>query len=256
MRSTSRKIWNRIRIILSSEEFSNNKLDKDVQSIFFPLNLMQLVVLGQKCRIKNNRINPNHCFNKVILFCGMVTYLMTYMNRFLEIMLDENFRTYVKNPFLFLSTYFDHFFYMSGFILNFIISVTKTKDVVNLILTYQKVNRILKDESSFKGTVTRSWIYVGAIFAFYLYTLFFSLLASFNVLFNTVVVITLDANLIYTMVVIKLLTEKVKLWNARIITDSENDCNNKMFDVYVDLLKCYDLLKNVFQQSVSQATPF
>ncbi|PZC77067.1 hypothetical protein B5X24_HaOG200717 [Helicoverpa armigera] len=255
MRSHTRQTFRQHGIFFPFESILNNQLDKDVQSILFPLNLLQFIVLNPKCHIKNSFINPNNSFNKVILFFGMIIYVSAYIYRVLEITLDVNLRAYGTLSFLYIASYFDFAFYSTGFILNSIINFCKTKDMVNLILMYQDVNRFLKDKSNFRWSVIRSWIYVALIIGFYVFTMLFMSVAPFHIVFNLIILISLDSNIIYTIILLKLLTEKVVVWNSAILKVHKNGCSTsyctKMFDVYVDIFSCYNLIKDMFQQPVS-----
>lgn len=240
---------------LVHETFLTNKIDQDVQSLIFPLNLMQILVLNPKYRIKNNFISPNNCFNKSILLCATLTFLSAYVYRVLEISLDSNLRRYGTVSFLYFASYFDFIFYCTGFIMNFTINLSKTKKMVILILTFQEVHKLINNDYSFKWSVRKTWIYVTLIFVFYITIFLFMCFAPWHIVFNLVALISLDSNLIYFIVMIKVLTEKAKLWNVKIMNLPKNYCNDMhskgLFDVYVGILKCYKILKNVFQQPVS-----
>lgn len=230
------------------------KIDKDVQSMLFPLNLMQILVLNPKYRMKNYIISPNNCFNKFMIYFGMVAYVSGYVYRVQEISLDPNFRRYVTITFLYSASYFDFIFYTTGFILNCIYHITGSKKMVMFVLTYQEVHRFIKNENCFKWSVIRSWIHVALIWSFYIGTFLFMCLAPWHIVFNLLVVACLDSNLIYVIVLIALLRDKVKLWNLEVknLSNNVNDGHNKkMFEVYVDMLKCYEIVKNVFEQPVS-----
>lgn len=232
------------------------KVDKDVHTLFFPLNLMQIIVLNPKYRIKNHFISPNNCFNKIIIFCAMMAYLSAYVYRVLEISFDPNFRRYVTITFLYSASYFDFIFYSMGFVLNCVLNISKTKKMVTFVLTFQEVHKVIKNEDFYKWSVMRCWIHVVLIWSYYIFTFIFMCLAPWHIVFNLLVILSLDVNLIYAIVLIELLRDKVQLWNLEVKnlpTDDSNDEHSiKMFEVYVNLLKCYKIVKNVFELQVSR----
>lgn len=238
-----------------------NIIDVEVQAMLYPLNLMQIMVLNPKYCMKNNFIKPNNCFNKSILCCGLVIYLTGYIYRVTEIVVDDNMKRYGSITFLYFASYFDFVFYSAGFIMNFILHSIHAKKIVTFVLAFQEVHRILNNKTSFKWTIIRNWISVVTLFGFYFFILLFLTLhyfqRSWHVVLNLIFLISLDTNVVYVICLFKLLTDKVELWNERVLVfprneQSENkdlECN-RMSEAYMHILKCYEICKIIFQQPV------
>ncbi|KAF9799850.1 hypothetical protein SFRURICE_017084 [Spodoptera frugiperda] len=235
-----------------------NRIDKDVQSLLFPLHLMQTIVLNKQYYIKNNIIRPNNCFIKFVSLCSISFYIGICLYRTLEISLDPNLRRFVKIKFLYFASICDFFFYSSGFILNFIRTCVKTNKMVLFVLTFQDVHRFLHREVSFKFTLVSIWMPVVLIFLFYCFTLTFMSVTPFHIVFILVNLISLDANHVYFIVVTKLLTCKLELWNERLLFVLENGDDevhsNEMFSAYKNILSCYEILRDVYQQPILYQT--
>lgn len=237
----------------------NNQIDKEVQRIFLPLNLMQIVLLNPKYHLKNNHINPNNWLNKFILIGGATTFLTTYIYRIVEIILDENFRRYSKIVFLNFASIFDFSFKCVGFIMTFIVNYYQSKNCVLFVLNFQEVHRFLNSEDNLKSFIMRTWMSVASIFAYYIvilsYEYFCFLKPPLNVLFYVAFMATLDSNSIYAIRLSGLLTDKIKLWNIQLLCIQNNGGSKleiaRMFDSYVRILKCYKIVTNVYQLPVS-----
>lgn len=234
-------------------------VDKDVQSVLYPLNLMQIFVFNPKYCMKNNFIKPNNRFYKFLLIFGLMMVLSCYINRVIGIAIDDNIWRYIKIKFLSFASLFDFAYYGAGFIMNVILNFLHSKKIIAFVLTFQEVHRFLSSEASFKWSVRRNWINVSLIFGFYFVTLIFMAVLynqpPWYVVLNLMFLIGLDTNIVYTISSIKLLADKVGLWNVRVLQtlreEGENlDCDI-MFEAYVQILKCYDICKDLFQQPVS-----
>lgn len=199
----------------------NKKIDKEVKRLLFPLNFMQILVFNPKYYVKNNFINPNNCFNKIILLCGAGIFVTSYIYRIMEIWLDENFRRYSSINYLMFASYFDFGIRCLGFIKNCFFNFTQTKNNILFVLHFQEVHRFLSDGPSLKRFIIRSWMSIVAIFGFYiimaLYLYFMFINPPWNVIFDFFVVVSLDTNIIYAMRLMSLLTDKVVLWNIQLL---------------------------------------
>ncbi|PZC83178.1 hypothetical protein B5X24_HaOG200823 [Helicoverpa armigera] len=90
-----------------------NNVDKDVQAMLFPLNLMQNVLLCPKYRIKNNIISPNSVISNVISLIATIGYIILFR---LRNYLVQNY--YIDGSGgLTANLYFDICFYIIGFVI-------------------------------------------------------------------------------------------------------------------------------------------
>ena len=239
-----------------------NMVDNEVKSMLYPLNLMQILVLNPKYCMKNNFIQPNNRINKFILICGLVILLLSYINRLIEIVMDENIRRYLTIKFLSFASLFDFAYYGAGFIINVILNFMYSKKIIAFVVIFQEVHRFINNEASFKWSVIRNWVNVVVIFTFYFVTWLF-MTVIFNqspwyVVMNLIVLISLDTNIVYAISSVEILADKVKLWNDRVsqsVGDGQNgnreiNCD-LMLETYVHILKCYNISKKIFQRPVS-----
>lgn len=79
---------------------------------------------------------------------------------------------------------------------------------------------------------------------------------SFFIVFVSFIIISFDFNILYSIRIINLLENKIVLWNARALYIRSSDAFDKgyskeMLQIYVNILKCYDLYKQGFQHFVS-----
>lgn len=109
-----------------------------------------------------------------------------------------------------------------------------------LILTIQKVHRLVIIEVYFKKLIKTNWISIILLFSFYIsfviynYTIYPDL--PFYILINTVVLIVFDADMIYAIRFMRLLKDKVVQWNCQALAsfnDHQTETYHKrLFEVY------------------------
>ncbi|PZC77082.1 hypothetical protein B5X24_HaOG200732 [Helicoverpa armigera] len=236
-----------------------NILDKDVQCMLWPLNLMQYMMLCPKYQIKNNLITPNSLISNIISIIATVGFISSSFYRTYEII----YYSVLKSSF-FMSfvLYYDCIYYVVGFIMNCAMGILQTKNMVKFVLIFQKIHRFLNDGSLFTRYVIMNWIYFIAALGF-----FFIILMLFVMLFENWIfiiygyeLIFFDLNVVYLIRIIKLLEDKVLLYNKYLLNcqnlTHDESYRQKMVQVYVDLLECYSILKKSFQQFVSNAFIF
>ena len=246
-------------IQINDKTVTKNLIDVEVQRIFRPLTVMQTVTLNPKYHIKNNFINPNNSYNKLILISGLITFLTTYTHRIVEIILDETFRRYLTIKFEMFASIFDFVWRLFGFTMNFFFNWIHSKNSVLFILHFQDVHRFLKNDVSTKRFIIRSWMIVSAIFGFHILELTYVYIVfnrpPWNVMFYLLCLVTLDTNLIYTITSMNLLTDKVELWNVKLLLVWKNGCSKEesqgMFQAFDQIFKCYDIVRKMYQQPVS-----
>ncbi|PZC77080.1 hypothetical protein B5X24_HaOG200730 [Helicoverpa armigera] len=237
------------------EILSNNFIDKKLERLFFPLNLMQNLVLNPKYIIKQNRIKPNDVFNKFKIFLSMVIFLAVFAYRLCEVIFDENLRRYGSVKFLYFEIYSECFVYCTRSVVNCIVNLVQSKNFVAFVLTYQEIHRILTYEHMIKFYIIRNWVYFSIVFGYYIIVLVLIPLIferwAFHFDINVFTYIILDANLIYTIALLKHLNDKVKQWNIEVVRSPHRICSERMFQVYVQIFECYEIYKNVVQENVS-----
>lgn len=234
----------------------NNAVDKDVQSMVLPLNLMQYFIFCPKYRIKNNMITPNsllsNCFSIIItLFYIFLTILCAYLYCSSKKQI---------NSFSDISSIYHCIFYCIGFVVHFVTGIIQTKKHVHFVLTFQKIHRMLKNETNFNYFIIWTWMLGIIALGFYVvhFTyIMFKINSSFFHIYNGYLLVIFDFNIIYAARVIQMLTKKIELWNFHVLNPrelqdkhGENYIKN-MFDTYVHILECYDIFKICFRECVS-----
>ena len=236
----------------------DNFVDKDVQSMLLPLNLMQNILFCPKYRIKDNFIYPNGFVTKLVSLCVMILSTISYCYQVYKQHIDNNIRNYVIISYI--SAYIELFMYFVGFIINYVINVLQTQRNISFILKVQQVHRFMNETCLFKRFIIWNWISVIAIFGSYAICLIY-----FIVGINTpaidafnfwVSLFCFDLNYITAIRFIKLLGNKVHVWKIQTKhlrhmdhSESESYCR-KMFQAYVNILECYEIYKKSFQYTV------
>lgn len=232
-----------------------NTVNKDLQSMLLPLNLIPNIMLFPKYTIRKDLILSNSMLFKVAGFCATLIYTAGYTYRAYEAYIDESL--IADYTVLYINTFFDAFFYFYGFFMNFVVSVIQTASNIEFVLSYQEVHDVFVNQTYFKNVIFRNWMSVIMIIIYYIITTFFS--ATTNSLiylcFNDFVMIIIDTNIIYVTALLTLLSDKTILMNLEIknlknFNVGGENCK-KLFKAYCDIIKCYNILVTSFQQYVS-----
>lgn len=233
----------------------NKTIDKDVQSIFLPLNLLQLLTLYPKYRIKNDMIKANSIISNIYSILGTVVILFALG---LRVHLISSY-SFNGATFLHFFTYYDSIFYSIGFIMNCIICIFQTRNIIDFVLTFQNVHRFLKNDISTRRFIITNWVIIITFLSSFIFFVVFThkrMSSPYLTMFLSLTIITFDLHILYATRVIMLLKHKLDLWNLRISHIQEvndiHDHNYKlMWKAFVDILKCYNIYKKCFQLYVS-----
>ncbi|PZC79309.1 hypothetical protein B5X24_HaOG201007 [Helicoverpa armigera] len=228
----------------------NNFIDKDLQSMLLPLSLMQNFTFCPKFRIKNNRITPISYFHKFVAFVGTVMFIYFYVLR----VYIQSFEKIFKNDFFELYTCCYCSF---GIAINFIDSIIQTKLYVNFVLLIQKVHRLLNDEHHFRFYVISNWLRIIAVYGFFIIILIevsVWIQMPYYYIASCYPMVAFDLNLVYAISLITLLKDKIILWDIHVSNlqamQEENE-PKKMYQTYVNILKCYEIYATCFERNVS-----
>lgn len=237
----------------------NKIVEKDVQSILSPLNVFQYFTLCPKYRIANNYIKPNSFFSNSLSLLGTLFFIVLVGSRLY--ILDACSEFHQLTLFLRFSICYDWIFYSIGFVINFVIGITQSKNAINFVLTFQNVHRFLNNDINTKCFIVWNWIIViGFLFS---YVFFFTcsniyLKLPYYYIYYSYTVISFDINVIYAIRILRLLKYKVLLWETKalgslkIVTgSSEDNISKEMFKAYGNILECYNIYKKCFQHYVS-----
>ena len=262
MSSVRRKKWNIIgkyfQKNVEEEGFLDNTVDKNMQAMLLPLTLTQTVVLSPKFRIKNNVLTPNNGFYKLLLFCGTVLPVSLYCYRMSDLSHDKvvEWRIISMQK---IAVYWDAIFDCTGFIFNFFIHLVLSKKNVSLVLTIQKIHRVLNGDDNFQKFTRNNWIsmivVISVFILFFIYNRVLHANLPLYVFITASSPIVFDIDLILAIRYIKLLEVHVVLWNHQILNqcfDHQNEtCRKRLFEVYFQILESYNIYKQIFQVMVS-----
>ena len=238
-------------MVFSNVNVTKNVVDKYVQAMILPLNLMQTIALCPKYIIKDNVISPNNFIIRFYCFCGTLFFLSAYLYRVCFL-----YDVYIsKSIFILLFGIFDFIFYFNGFATNFIINIFQSNNHVHFVLNFQDIYKCFCSEISLRSFIFGNWISVATILFFYAVVI---TMLSYDpsvpscIIVSTVCLLIFDAHMIYAIRLIKLLRINVGLWIH--LLHSEVSTNavycKRMKKVYVKIIECYNIIKSSFQSIV------
>lgn len=200
---------------------SNKIVDKDVQSIFLPLNLMQNIMFCPKYRIKNDQITPNSYVFNFVSMLGTLIFIFLFFSQTYILFVNKDLLGFTT--FMLITTFYDGFYYTFGLTINFIVGILYSKKSVKFILTFQRVHRLLNNKTFSERFIVWTWI-VGIITFFY--TIIYICIGvyldvPFFYLYLNYVLICFDVNIFYFIRVIKLLENTIVQWNFQAL-NSQN----------------------------------
>ncbi|PZC77068.1 hypothetical protein B5X24_HaOG200718 [Helicoverpa armigera] len=234
-------------------------VDKDVQSMLLPLNLMQTIALYPKYSIWNNVITPNSAISNVLSLCATMAATIVHIYEVFELCYDADvvFK-YIVSSIQYFASFFDIFLTCIGFNFYYFICIFHSKNNVSFVLKFQKVHRFLTD-SKRKRFIFWNWITMASLIIFDVAVLIYIHVKLHFPLYNLfccLMSISFDVSMNYALRLMKLLSDKIEVWNMeaqnlRLLHHSNSDmhCQN-MFKAYVQILECYNLFKCSFQQIV------
>lgn len=231
-----------------------NSVDEDVKSMFLPIKNLQSAVFYPKYFIKNNFIYPNDFINICISLCCSSTLFAIKSYRIYDILHDEFFVRYTTMKVLFVALYLDVCLSLFIYTVDLVLSSFKSKKYVLFLLKFQMVHRLLNAGLSVTNVIS-SWIYCILLFIFHIFVAIiysFLLAIQWHVSISLFAQICNDANIVYAIVSMKLLTEKVVQWNIKVSQRDdfhETPCE-ELLKAYINILECYDLFTDVFQLPV------
>lgn len=231
-----------------------NMVDKDIQSMLRPLNLMPNIMLYSKYFIRDNYIIPNTKIFKGL--CATIVYLSAYTYRVYES--HKNINVSKTIDFKLVVSIFDFFSYTFGYFMIFFINVIRSKSNIKFVLIYQDVHRFLVTKTGFQNSIIENWIFILLIIFWYtcivIYEIFF-LSNAINTSICDLLLLIFEANFIYAIRLIKLVKDKVILMNGEILSLKNVSVDKanciKIFQAYDDILKCYDYIVMSFRLLVS-----
>lgn len=245
------------------EVLLNNRIDKEVHSIFYPFNFILTLFFSSKFSMKDNYITPNG--NKYYIVLSFIVLFVIVICVYRICSGDggeaiENDGNNMIPLFINLSYYT---YYSFGYTMLFILNITHRDNNVLLILRIQIIHRSVDFSNRIRSFINWNWISLlfVVLIDIFIYTLFYASSKYLNNLNFAIDVTcdlmftTFDINVVISIRIITLLRKYLEEWikKAQMINDEqENDINCiKLFETYQDILEAYKLYKIIFQVLVS-----
>ena len=216
---------------------------------------MQYVLFCPKYCIKKYKIFPNSLISITISLIVTVVFMSLFILSTYWVNLEKDTLGYTT--FMLISSKYDCMFYCVGFAMNFVTGLLQTNSSIQFVLVFQRVHRILIKDASVKKVINSSW-FLGStgIYVIISTGIHILLRAPFFSIYVCYLMLVFDYNVFYAIRLLKLLENKVVLWNVQVLNSQEientlSERNQQLYQAYVDIIKCYDIYKSCFQQLVS-----
>ena len=235
-----------------------NTVDDDVKSMLASLDILQYVMFCPKYRIKNNVIAPNSLISNFISMIGTVIYIFAFILCSYMVILNKESLQYTTT--VYMSYFYDCVIYCIGFLVNFVSGITQSKNSIQFVLIFQKVHRFFNNDERVRHFIAWNCILIVMALSFYcigLTCFHIRLDLPFYSVYGTYLLIIFDFNTIYVIRLIKLLENKIILWNNHVLSSQQllflhgDKYGAKMFEAYVNILKCYEIHQVCIQPFVS-----
>lgn len=237
----------------------NNYVDKDLQSMLYPLNLTQKYVFCPKYRIENDHIVPVGLVHKLINLCFVIMSLLLFTYRWYTRYFNKKISEFYKVS-DFYTNCLDFSFTLVNILLNNSTMYFKSNDYITFVLKLRDIHRFINNKIGFNRFIVGNWISIVLIFS-YAVTFVLSVCIILRLPFHDYmcgfILCSVDLNTVYVIRLIKILKEKVLLWNSltcksSIMSDKErSEFYLRMFQAYENILGCFNAYKRSFQIVVS-----
>lgn len=232
----------------------NNTIDKELQSVLRPLSLIETLLISSKYKIQNDKITThNKCYN-VVSFIALLfkLILIVYTAR-------QAFLQYGKTDLLGFGIMYETMYNFIGWCLNYYNNIIHGPSTIVLILKIQNIQRNLKIDG--KKYIRSNWCWFIFMSCFYItYNIIYYIvyrIKDVSLCLTLFLFISFDFNVIYAMIILKILCECVKVWTkdlrrAEHLRGSEYEFYWKnMFKVFMEIFEAYQLLQKTVQKMVS-----
>ena len=233
-----------------AETHIDHVVDKDVQSMLLPLNLMQTIIFLPKYSIKYDFIRSNNVKTKLISFVATILRVCQYAFRSAHVM---SFPT--RYLYFHCLVLLDTLFYPSVFVIIYVLNIVYVKINIAIVLSFQEFHRLLSTTKIIKSITKWNWISVILIFIhhfiFFTTVLHFGI-AWFVVLCNFILVI-FDVNILYAIRLINCFETYVNYSHSILFKAQSHDIDKHIckFCAYNKILECYILFKKFYEPLVS-----
>lgn len=234
----------------------HKSVDKDIQSVLLPLNIMQTIFFCPKYRIKNNIIHVNSRISNLMSICGTTSLIALFLFRLLLAHLSDRVRNHLY--IFYIISYYDFCFNSTGCFLNCFLTIVQVNKNIEFVLITQRVHRFLNNKKYLKFFNLFTWLFIVATLVSYIFVIYYFYHETFTLI--GLILISFDVNVIYAIRCLTLLRNMLDLWNkevlhAQLMKDMDmKDYCKAMFQTYTDILSGYNTLKSTFKHFVSNIT--
>lgn len=246
-----------------TEVLLNNRIEKEVQRMFFPLHFLLVLLLSSKYSIQDDYITPNskqRKFGSFVCACYIVVTCVHFIY-FDEV--TDNYSNIKKNMVISLITTFSFIYLGVGIVIFFILSIFQSQNNILLIVIIQRIDASIDISKRVKSFIIWNWFSVLSIFGFNVF-INCAHMAAFHVNFMQLrmfvcnfIYAAFDLNCVYAIRVITLLTYYLEDWIKEILElykETESDKCDRQFNIYRNILEAYKQFKNAFKVLVSLST--
>lgn len=246
-------------VIVKIESVNTNKMrviDKDLQLMLKPLNVIQALFLCAKYKIRDSIIITNNVHRNLWSIASMLILTAFHFH-------SVYFNIKFKHPKQ-LSTFIQSLFLALGFVvglkmvLNYYLTMKHRHENVMLLLKLQNVHRNIQIDG--RKYTKANFAAVVALNCFYFFWMLLQCCAFKLYWWEYITIyslLLLDINVLYAARILNLLRRHLEIWIKK-VNGSGNDGDSesetfwvKMFNSFVDCFDAYQLLKKIFEVIVS-----
>lgn len=237
----------------------NNRLDKEVQRIVQPFNIIDSVFFTSKYKIRNKYIYPCDKKYHILLFITI-----TFSNMFCIFrMFNDQYHDFLElnKSILVLNTlfWFSVVMVFFSYVLLIVCNIFHSQSNVSLILSIQEINMTINISKSIQSYVIWNWISLFTVLCVHILVAvyFYVSKASINFfeLSTELLVVQYDFNLVYGIRLTTLFTKYLKEWvkNISVINNhvQGDEYGNIYFKAYCNILEAYKIYSKCFRILVS-----
>lgn len=232
--------------------FIENKLDKDIQRIIRPFNIILSIFFSSKFKIRDNHITESQKKYHLIIF-----FLVSFFNVIcINVMFSKrdskdqiDFDLKSETVFLVL--------YSICYILLVTCNIIHSSTNVSLILKIQDIHRTININKNIKSFITWNWIFFFLLFCDYILTSIVYTRMDINHFVDVsadLFTLAFNFNLLYGIRLMSLLVKYLEEWTKNIQIMEAGDNNvycNKLYVSYRNILEAYKLHSKIFRLLVS-----
>ncbi|PZC77061.1 hypothetical protein B5X24_HaOG200710 [Helicoverpa armigera] len=231
-----------------------NIIDKDLQSLLRPLNLMYILFGCAKYKIHDNKISPNSViYNTISSITAIFIFCISFYFMIGTFSLNFNGYIYINH----LGKIYTYILLIVGCLSDLYTNIFQKSNYISFVMNIQNIYRSLNISGIFRSYIFPNWVSVIALNCFHFTWMFYTFYAfqslDHSFVFASYYCIVFDMNIVYAIRIMRLINKSLKYWledvemSGRFVTESYW---NKMFETYIEILKTYQIIESTFQRTV------